>query len=164
MEASTWVFYMEVTVNKHCDSASWTWVGSQWAVIFVSELVMALSEMCSKICSCCPRWSLTHRKKHLQNCSSCPLMKAPAMGTWASELDQGAMEEVWPDLMNHIFFHITWMSGGMCFAYLGNTWHQDALWEEGKLVEAVWCFGQCSAGKPWVLPSKWMLIWQVPPT
>ncbi|KAK3566007.1 hypothetical protein QTP86_024194 [Hemibagrus guttatus] len=31
-----------------------------------------------------------------------------------------------------------------CMAYLGNTWHQDALWEEDKLAEAVSCFGQCS--------------------
>ena len=43
-------------------------------------------------------------------------------------------------------------------------WYQHALWEEGKPVEAVWCFGQCAAGKPWVLPSITMLIWHVPPT
>ncbi|ROL55025.1 hypothetical protein DPX16_20286 [Anabarilius grahami] len=43
----------------------------------------------------------------------------------------------WPGLMNHVFFYITWMAGGVCIAYLGNTWHQDALWEEGKPAEAV---------------------------
>jgi len=70
----------------------------------------------------------------------------------------------WPGLMNHVFFYITRMAGCVCVASLGNTWHQDALWEEGKPAEAVWCFGKCSAGKPWVLPSMWMLIWHVPPT
>ena len=43
-------------------------------------------------------------------------------------------------------------------------WHQDALWEEGKLVEAVWCFWQCSAGNPWVLPFMWTSLWNVQPT
>ncbi len=43
----------------------------------------------------------------------------------------------WPGLMNHVFFYITWMAGCVCVTYLGNTWHQDALWEEGKLAEAV---------------------------
>lgn len=28
----------------------------------------------------------------------------------------------------------------------------DALREEGEPVEASWCFGHCSAGKPWFLP------------
>ncbi|KAK3524392.1 hypothetical protein QTP70_028003 [Hemibagrus guttatus] len=64
----------------------------------------------------------------------------------------------WPGLMNHISFYITWMAGCVCIAYLGNTWHQDALWEEGEPAEAVSCFGQCSAEKPWVLPSMWMLL------
>ena len=70
----------------------------------------------------------------------------------------------WPGLMNHVFFYITRMAGCMCIAYLGNTWHQDALWEEGKPAEMVWCFGQCSARKHWMLPSMWMLLWHVPPT
>lgn len=33
-----------------------------------------------------------------------------------------------------------------------------SLWEEGKLEESVWCFGLCSAGKPWVFtfyPGQW---------
>lgn len=28
----------------------------------------------------------------------------------------------------------------MC-AWIGNTWHEDALWVEGQLAETVWCFG-----------------------
>ncbi|KAK3554553.1 hypothetical protein QTP70_025498, partial [Hemibagrus guttatus] len=55
----------------------------------------------------------------------------------------------WPGLMNHVFFYITWMAGCVCVSYLGNTWHQDALWEEGEPAEAVSCFGQCSARKAW---------------
>ena len=39
--------------------------------------------------------------------------------------------------MNHVSFYITWMVGCVCVAYLENTWHQDALWEEGKPVEAL---------------------------
>ncbi|KAK3549263.1 hypothetical protein QTP70_034455 [Hemibagrus guttatus] len=55
------------------------------------------------------------------------------------------------------FFYITWMAGCVgSFKAHGNTWHQDALWEEGEPVEAVSCFGQCSAGKHWVLPSMWI--------
>ena len=64
----------------------------------------------------------------------------------------------WLGLMNHVFFNITWMAGCRCIAYLANTWHQDAPWEEGNPAEAVRCLGQCSAGKPWVLPSIWMLL------
>ncbi len=43
----------------------------------------------------------------------------------------------WPGLMNHVFFYIMWMAGCVCVLYLGNTWHQEALWEEGKPAEAV---------------------------
>ena len=39
-----------------------------------------------------------------------------------------------------------------------------ALWEGGKPADAVWCFGKCSAGKPWVLPFIKMLLWHLPPT
>ena len=38
--------------------------------------------------------------------------------------------------MNPPFFYITWMARCVCVAYLGETWHH-ALWEEGKLAEAV---------------------------
>jgi len=55
----------------------------------------------------------------------------------------------WLGVMNHVSFNIRSMAWCKCVAYLGNTWHQDALWEEGKPAEAVICFGQCSAGKPW---------------
>ncbi|KAK3555557.1 hypothetical protein QTP86_021782, partial [Hemibagrus guttatus] len=39
------------------------------------------------------------------------------------------------------------MAGCVCVSYLGNTWHQDALWEEGGPAEAVSCFGVDSASK-----------------
>lgn len=50
---------------------------------------------------------------------------------------------------------------GVCVVSLGNTCHQDAVLEEGKLADAVWCFGRCSAGKP---SSLWMLLQLAPPT
>ncbi|KAK3562931.1 hypothetical protein QTP86_011615 [Hemibagrus guttatus] len=31
------------------------------------------------------------------------------------------------------------MDGCVCVSYLGNTWHQDALWEEGKLQDNAPC-------------------------
>lgn len=33
------------------------------------------------------------------------------------------------------------MSGCMCTAYLGMSWHQDALWQEGKPAESVQMLG-----------------------
>ena len=69
----------------------------------------------------------------------------------------------WPGLMNHFFFYITWMVGCVFVTYQGNTWHRDALWEDGKSTEAMWSCGQCSAGKSGVLPSLWMLFWHIPP-
>lgn len=51
---------------------------------------------------------------------------------WPDLRDNGG---TWRSLMNHI-----WMTG--CIPEC--TCHQDLLWEKGK--EAVWCFGQCSAG------------------
>ena len=41
----------------------------------------------------------------------------------------------------------------MCAVYLAKWWHQDALCEDDKLVEEVWCSWQCSAWKPWVRHS-----------
>lgn len=35
------------------------------------------------------------------------------------------------------FFYIMWMAGSVCVVSLEESWHQDALWEEGKPVEAV---------------------------
>uniref|UniRef100_A0A3Q3VUL9 AIG1-type G domain-containing protein n=1 Tax=Mola mola TaxID=94237 RepID=A0A3Q3VUL9_MOLML len=40
-------------------------------------------------------------------------------------------------LMNHVFFYIMWMAGCVWVVYLRNTWHQDALWEEGKPADVV---------------------------
>ena len=48
---------------------------------------------------------------------------------WVSELDHGAMEE-----------------GESRFLSPGERWQQDALWQVGKLAEAVCCFSQYSAG------------------
>ncbi len=39
--------------------------------------------------------------------------------------------------MNHIFIYITWIAGCMFIVYQGKRWHQDALWEDIKLAEAV---------------------------
>lgn len=41
--------------------------------------------------------------------------------------------------MNQNFFYITWLVRWLCVAYLGNTWSQDGLWEEGKPAE-VFCW------------------------
>ena len=67
----------------------------------------------------------------------------------------------WPSLMNQVFFYIMWM---IRCAYLGDTRHQDAQLEDSKPVEKLWCFGRCSAGKLWVQPSMWMLLWHIPST
>lgn len=68
--------------------------------------------------------------------------------------------------------HIMWMAGCLCVTYLGNTWHQNAVWEEVK-AEAVWCDRQHYARKPrvqWDWLDSWMsdenfpyrsvLLWQ----
>ena len=52
----------------------------------------------------------------------------------------------WPDMKNHVHFYIMWMAWCVCITYLGNTWHQDSLLDEGNPADAVWCFGQFSAG------------------
>lgn len=65
------------------------------------------------------------------------------MGAWVSERDHGAMKN------GSFFWWLTGMSVYMCITCQGNTKHQDALWGEGQSAEAEWCFGQCSAGKPW---------------
>lgn len=62
-------------------------------------------------------------------------------------------EGKWFSLMNHIFFYIMWIARCLCVDYLGNTRHQDPIWTESKLAEAVWCFGQFSPGRPSILPS-----------
>ncbi len=54
---------------------------------------------------------------------------------WSHHWKKGA----WSDESSSLY--IMWMAVCMYVAYLGNTWHQDALWEEGKPAETVWCFG-----------------------
>ena len=39
--------------------------------------------------------------------------------------------------MKHVFFYIMWTTRCVCMVYLVKRGHQDALWEEGKPVEAV---------------------------
>ncbi|ROL52456.1 hypothetical protein DPX16_6140 [Anabarilius grahami] len=59
----------------------------------------------------------------------------------AQEVNAGSDRKVSEYTVHHSLLrmelHSTWMAGCVCVAYLGNTWHQDALWEEGKPVEAV---------------------------
>ncbi len=64
--------------------------------------------------------------------------------------------------MNHVFFYIMWTARCVCVVYLGKRWHQDALWEEGKLAESVWCSGKRPAEKPWILAFLWILHWHIP--
>lgn len=42
-------------------------------------------------------------------------------------------------------------SHGQPVVYMGNRGHKDALWEEGKLMEAAWRSCQFSAENLWVL-------------
>ena len=129
----------------------------------LKKLMRVLIERCQNtqcIAVCCI-WSCI-AADHL-GCTFWPLSTTESTNNGNVSIRTGPWSNGrWPGLMNHVFFYITWMARCVCVAYLGNTSHQDALWEEGKL--AVWCFGQCSAGKHWVLPSIWMLLWQVPPT
>ena len=135
----------------------------------LKKLMLVLLDRCQNtqcIAVCCV-WGCIATDQSGCQCwplTSVPCEEEPTMGTWASELDHRAMEEgglVW--WMTFSFTSCGWP--GVCASLtFGNTWHHDALWEEGKLVEAVWCFGQCSAEKPWVLPSMLMLLWHVPPT
>ena len=44
------------------------------------------------------------------------------------------MEDGGPARLNRV------VDGSVCVAYLGKTWHQDALWEEAKPAGAVFCW------------------------
>ena len=43
------------------------------------------------------------------------------------------------------------------------TWGGDGPWMHNKLVEGVWCSGQCFAGRPRVWPFMWTSIWYMQP-
>ena len=43
-------------------------------------------------------------------------------------------------LMNHVVCCIMWMAGGMFIVYLWRRGQRDRIWEEGRLVETVWCY------------------------
>lgn len=68
----------------------------------------------------------------------------------------------WPNSRDPVFFFIT-MAGCLCVDYQGKTWHLNLLLEEVELGKSVWCFGQCCAMKPWIMPSMWMFPWHLPP-
>lgn len=68
----------------------------------------------------------------------------------------------WPGLMNQVPFTLCGQS--VWVSYLRNKWHQDALAEEGKPAEEIWCSEQYSAGKPWLLAIMGTLLWHVLPT
>lgn len=102
------------------------------------------------------------------NANACPLSKAPALGMWASELDLQTMEEDclarWVLFFCFVLFcsfPSTWMTRHVCTIYLGKWSHQHALWKENKLMEGVYCSGQCSPLKAWVQAFMWMSIWHV---
>lgn len=56
-------------------------------------------------------------------------------------------------LMNWVHFYRIWKAGCLTTTYLVKRW------QYGKKAS-----GQCSAGKPWVLPFMWILFWRAPPT
>ena len=124
----------------------------------LKKLVLVLTERCQNtqcVIVCCI-WGCIGADQ--SGCPCWPLTTTEKANSWhrASELHHGVMEEGGLAYITFSFTSCGWL------AYLGSTWHHDALWEEGQLAEAVWCFGQCSAGKPWVLPSTWMLLWHLP--
>lgn len=92
------------------------------------------------------------------------LVLEPMMTTDQKYLQYSREHQNWRPLSSGIrwsdksfFLYNMWIAGCACGSYLGKRWQQDALWEESKPVEPVWCPGKCSAGKPWVLLSMWML-------
>lgn len=58
---------------------------------------------------------------------------------------------------------LQWVTVSINYSFLPSTWwagkHKDAQWEEDKSAETVRCFGWCSAGQPWLLPSMKMFLW-----
>lgn len=59
----------------------------------------------------------------------------------------GINERRWPGLMNHFFFNIMCCQVPLCSL----PGEEIAPGEESKREEAVWCSGQYSARKPWIL-------------
>ena len=109
----------------------------------LKKLMLVLIERCQNTqciaCSCV--WGCIAADRF--GCPCRPLSKVSTTDTQSSELHHGTVEEGGQGWW--IMFAFTshgWP--GAYFAFLGNTWHQDALQEEGKPAEAVWYFGQCS--------------------
>lgn len=84
--------------------------------------------------------------------------------TWASELDHGAMEKgglVW--WLTFFFISYGWL--GVCASLTWRTSSTRMHYGE-KLSGQRQCIalGMCSAGKPSVLASRWILFWNLQPT
>lgn len=62
------------------------------------------------------------------------------------------------------FSFTSWRWLNSCFVYLRKKWLQDVLWERSNPAKAVWCPGQCSSQKLWVLAFWWMLLWHDHPS
>ncbi len=93
----------------------------------------------------CPCWPV-HRQKRQQ---------------WARE-HQNWTTEQWKKVAwsNESCFLLHLVDGRVCVHCLPGE-HMAPGCTKCKLAETVWCFGQTSAGKSWVLPSMWMLLWHV---
>ena len=94
----------------------------------LKKLMLVLIEWCQNtqcIAVCCV-WGCIAADQ-----SGCPVHRWKHQ-TWARECQNWTTQSNgrrWPGLTNHILFYITWMVKCMCVANLGNTCHQDALWE-----------------------------------
>jgi len=65
---------------------------------------------------------------------------------WAQVLYHKVLREGILGLLKRICCSIAWMTEWMCFICMGRRWRQDALLEDSKVMEAVFC-EQYSAGK-----------------
>lgn len=85
--------------------------------------------------------------------SGCPFwIQCQSWQKWVCEPYNGIMEG--PKEEGGLVWCITFSStscdkGCWCIAYMGNIWHLDACWKEGKLGETVGCFGPCSVARQW---------------
>lgn len=84
-----------------------------------------------------------------------------------AELDHGEMEELavlhirvfWSYESHFPELHFLDSQISMYVAYLGKKWNQDAPWDKGKWLEAMWCAG-CSGMFCWkIRPFIWMLLY-----
>ncbi len=107
----------------------------------LKKLMLVLMERCQNtqcITDCCI-WGCIAPDQ--SGCPCWPLSTAESANSGHVSIRTGQRSNGrrWPGLMNHVFFYITWMDGCVCFAYLGNTWHQDAIWEGSVMLWAMFC-------------------------